>query len=63
MIIYDINGVKAQVIDGEIWVRAEIVQATILYIAEAAFKYNNRKATSDEMFPKIMKQITSCTLS
>ena len=29
MIIYEINGVKAQVIDGEIWVRAEIVQATI----------------------------------
>jgi len=36
---------------------------TPLYIAEAAFKYNNRKATSDEMFPKIMKQLTSCTLS
>jgi hypothetical protein len=56
MIIYEINGVKAQVIDGEIWVRAEIVQATITLErtegaplpAPAHRHYKKRKVSTDE---------------
>jgi len=36
---------------------------TPLYVAEASFKFNNRKIDSSEIFVKVMKEAMTCTLS